>query len=181
MKTAATLRHLFRRPLQFGVPLPASATATAVAVEDNVPIFFFFFFFLKGFSSTYTYSTATSSLKGGGGEEEAVQRERKGKGQWLKLPPYSSSINPSLVGKAISRRSLVSDTSTTALKWVLQCCPHLPRSLVQKLFRLRQVGSQLTQMRSFYVLLRTSPPYILHLSPRNLTPQLVDNPLAEVI
>ncbi|KAJ8640684.1 hypothetical protein MRB53_017378 [Persea americana] len=139
MKTAATLRHLFRRPLQFGVPLPASATATAVAVEDNVPIFFFFFFFLKGFSSTYTYSTATSSLKGGGGEEEAVQRERKGKGQWLKLPPYSSSINPSLVGKAISRRSLVSDTSTTALKWVLQCCPHLPRSLVQKLFRLRQV------------------------------------------
>lgn len=141
MKTAATFRLLSRRPLLFGVPLQASATATAV--EDNVPIFFFF---LKGLSCTYNYSTATSSLKGEEEEEEgeAVERERKGKGQWLKLPPYSSSINPSLVGKAISRRSLVSDTSTTAsstaLKWVLQCCPHLPRSLVQKLFRLRQVG-----------------------------------------
>ena len=42
--------------------------------------------------------------------------------KWLNLPPFSLTPTP-----------------TTALKWVLRCCPHLPRTLVHKLFRLRQV------------------------------------------
>ncbi|XP_057516744.1 RNA pseudouridine synthase 4, mitochondrial-like [Amaranthus tricolor] len=66
------------------------------------------------------------------------------KGKWVTLPPFSSSINVVSLGKRISHRSIVGDidsieTMTSALKWVNRCCPHLPRSLVQKLFRLRQV------------------------------------------
>ncbi|MED6121379.1 hypothetical protein PIB30_029631 [Stylosanthes scabra] len=50
--------------------------------------------------------------------------------KWHTLPPFSptpTSLNAS------------SSASTTALKWVLRCCPHLPKPLVHKLFRLRQV------------------------------------------
>ena len=66
------------------------------------------------------------------------------KGKWVTLPPLSSSINVVSLGKRISHLSIVGDidsieTMTSALKWVNRCCPHLPRSLVQKLFRLRQV------------------------------------------
>lgn len=143
MKTAESVLLLSRRSSLFKVP------------ENRLPTFFFFF--SEELSSSYNYSTATSLKE----EEEkptaaAVERGRKkGKGKWLKLPPYSSSMDPSLVGKAISSRRLVTDSNTasTALKWILHCCPHLPRSLVQKLFRLRQVESQLTQMGIFLLLL----------------------------
>ncbi|QHO36917.1 RNA pseudouridine synthase 4, mitochondrial isoform X1 [Arachis hypogaea] len=50
--------------------------------------------------------------------------------KWHTLPPFSptpTSLSPS------------ASASTTALKWVLRCCPHLPKPLVHKLFRLRQV------------------------------------------
>lgn len=64
-------------------------------------------------------------------------------GNWFTLPPYDSSINTSkmakeLLGKRIEGDS-TSTTSMTARKWILRCCPQLPRSLIQKLFRLRQV------------------------------------------
>ncbi|KAG9440367.1 hypothetical protein H6P81_020532 [Aristolochia fimbriata] len=62
-------------------------------------------------------------------------------GKWLTLPPFTSSIDPSSIGKEILHPSSSNHERepTTALKWVLRCCPQLPRSLVQKLFRLRQV------------------------------------------
>ncbi|KAE9448473.1 hypothetical protein C3L33_19636, partial [Rhododendron williamsianum] len=81
------------------------------------------------------YSTATT---------DAVVTERKdekSKGKWFTLPPFNSSaVDGAALGKELSgRRSDDAVTATTALKWVLRCCPQLPRSLVQKLFRLRQV------------------------------------------
>ncbi|XP_010271255.1 PREDICTED: RNA pseudouridine synthase 4, mitochondrial-like isoform X2 [Nelumbo nucifera] len=85
------------------------------------------------------YNTAAAASK----EEKQKKTE---KGRWLILPPVSSSIDAVSVVKALSSRpsdlkgeTTNTTTSTTALKWVLRCCPHLPRSLVQKLFRLRQV------------------------------------------
>ncbi|KAJ1388373.1 Pseudouridine synthase, RsuA/RluB/C/D/E/F [Sesbania bispinosa] len=55
---------------------------------------------------------------------------------WLTLPPVSATVKAS--GTATGNQ-LSSSTSTTALKWVLRCCPHVPKTLVHKLFRLRQV------------------------------------------
>ncbi|KAJ4963502.1 hypothetical protein NE237_023441 [Protea cynaroides] len=86
------------------------------------------------------------------GTATAVSKEEKGstlKGKWLTLPPYTYTIDAASVAKELSGRrfdrngqgscSSTNTNSTTALKWVLRCCPHLPRALVQKLFRLRQV------------------------------------------
>ncbi|KAI4298512.1 hypothetical protein L6164_032062 [Bauhinia variegata] len=75
-------------------------------------------------------------------------------GRWLALPPFTTTVNGSALGKELSgRRSHVScgsaatpATTTTALKWVLRCCPDLPRSLVQKLFRLRKVRRESTSV-----------------------------------
>ncbi|KAK3017066.1 hypothetical protein RJ639_006997 [Escallonia herrerae] len=82
------------------------------------------------------YATATDALTGG---ENGNKKDK-----WFTLPPFASTIDGSAIGKDISRRRSgnrgESPTSTTtALKWVTRCCPQLPRSLVQKLFRLRQV------------------------------------------
>ncbi|WOG82439.1 hypothetical protein DCAR_0101603 [Daucus carota subsp. sativus] len=66
--------------------------------------------------------------------------DRKTEGKWLTLPPYTHTIDASALGKQIySRNSAETQGETTALKWIIKCCPQLPRSLVQKLFRLRQV------------------------------------------
>ena len=64
--------------------------------------------------------------------------------KWFTLPPYVASVNGTVLGKELAGRQseLKNDAvnaSTTALKWVVRCCPELPRSLVHKLFRLRQV------------------------------------------
>lgn len=67
------------------------------------------------------------------------------RGKWLTLPPFSPTIDAAKVGKELSfedGESIVkgsTDGSTTALRWILRCRPDLPRNLVQKLFRLRQV------------------------------------------
>ena len=67
------------------------------------------------------------------------------RGKWLTLPPFSPTIDAAAVGKELSfddGDSVVkgsNDGSTTALRWILRCRPDLPRNLVQKLFRLRQV------------------------------------------
>ncbi|KNA07729.1 hypothetical protein SOVF_168390 [Spinacia oleracea] len=68
----------------------------------------------------------------------------RGKGKWVTLPPFTSTVNTDSLGRRLSRRDIEEanesiKTTTSALKWVIRCCPHLPQSLVQKLFRLRQV------------------------------------------
>ncbi|XP_012450617.1 RNA pseudouridine synthase 4, mitochondrial [Gossypium raimondii] len=73
--------------------------------------------------------------------------EKKKESKWFTLPPFAKTVNASELGAKLARKNhLKSATSaetsayeTTALKWVLKCCPELPRNLVQKLFRLRQV------------------------------------------
>ncbi|EPS60113.1 hypothetical protein M569_14691, partial [Genlisea aurea] len=56
---------------------------------------------------------------------------------WLTLPAFSETADACSTGKRIFGRHPV--TNMTTLKWILNCCPQLPRSLVQKLFRLRRV------------------------------------------
>lgn len=50
-------------------------------------------------------------------------------GKWLTLPPVSTT----------TVNQVTSSTSTPALKWVIRCCPQLPKTLIHKLFRLKQV------------------------------------------
>ncbi|XP_020592021.1 RNA pseudouridine synthase 4, mitochondrial isoform X2 [Phalaenopsis equestris] len=91
-------------------------------------------------------STVLSSLVGGNGEEK-----RREKGKWLTLPPFVSQKGPSSVGKELAGGKLAGQEEiTTALKWVHQCFPHLPMSLVQKLFRLRQVRKELVSSGAQY-------------------------------
>jgi hypothetical protein len=68
------------------------------------------------------------------------------RGKWLTLPPFSPTIDGTAVGKDLlsdgdSVKSSTDNSKTTALRWILRCRPDLPRTLVQKLFRLRQVPS----------------------------------------
>ncbi|PNX74186.1 RNA pseudourine synthase 4 mitochondrial-like, partial [Trifolium pratense] len=53
--------------------------------------------------------------------------------KWLTLPPVSMTTT------VVNGNQLTSSTSTTALKWVIRCCPQLPKTLIHKLFRLKQV------------------------------------------
>ncbi|KAH9655863.1 RNA pseudouridine synthase 4 [Citrus sinensis] len=64
------------------------------------------------------------------------------RGKWFTLPPFTSTIDGSALGRQLACASKSPISETTALKWVLQCCPGLPRNLVQKLFRLRQVAAK---------------------------------------
>lgn len=66
------------------------------------------------------------------------------RGKWLTLPPFSPTVDGTAVGKELtsdgdSIKGSTDGSNTTALKWILRCRPDLPRTLVQKLFRLRQV------------------------------------------
>ncbi|KAJ6716559.1 MITOCHONDRIAL RNA PSEUDOURIDINE SYNTHASE [Salix koriyanagi] len=75
--------------------------------------------------------------------------ENEKRGKWFTLPPYTPTINGSVLGKALSAKIPAKVASeTTALKWVLRCCPELPRNLVQKLFRLRQVRRESSVLES---------------------------------
>ncbi|CAI0445415.1 unnamed protein product, partial [Linum tenue] len=75
-------------------------------------------------------------------QDSAIDSGKTGK--WFILPPFSSTVNGTAAGKALSSAATAgkASTETTALKWVLRCCPELPRNLVQKLFRLRQVTAK---------------------------------------
>ncbi|WZY95025.1 LOW QUALITY PROTEIN: hypothetical protein YC2023_067354 [Brassica napus] len=79
------------------------------------------------------------------------------RGKWLTLPPFSPTIDAAAVGKELSfgdGDSIVkgsTDGSTTALRWILRCRPDLPRNLVQKLFRLRQVRVKIVFFDDFEV------------------------------
>ncbi|XP_021892317.1 RNA pseudouridine synthase 4, mitochondrial isoform X2 [Carica papaya] len=81
------------------------------------------------------YSTHTETLT-------ENDRNRKN-GKWFILPPFAHTVNLSALGKELTGGGCESnsdaDSKMTAVKWTLRCCPELPRSLVQKLFRLRQV------------------------------------------
>lgn len=79
------------------------------------------------------YSTTATEV-----ESPRNRKEGDTVGKWYTLPTYTHSVNPSALGKELSGSSSAAG-DLTAIKWVLRCCPHLPRSLVQKLFRLRQV------------------------------------------
>ncbi|KAK9165836.1 hypothetical protein Scep_001027 [Stephania cephalantha] len=86
--------------------------------------------------------TTTSTIS----RDDSVNEKNPKMGKWFTLPPFSPTPNASSVAKILSESRVVgkrsgeaTPTSITALKWVLHCCPKLPRSLVQKLFRLRQV------------------------------------------
>ncbi|CAH9100317.1 unnamed protein product, partial [Cuscuta europaea] len=91
------------------------------------------FYLRRGRCSTATAKTETV--------KEAGSAKKKDKR--FTLPPYTSSIDGTALGRELAGRKQDAkekpSTAMTALKWVLHCCPELPRSLVQKLFRLRQV------------------------------------------
>lgn len=98
--------------------------------------------FISAFHNCRSYATA---------ETFHEDREKRGK-KWFTLPPFTDTINGAALGKELSRnrsnvgrdeytKAATASTTTTALKWVTRCCPEIPRSLVQKLFRLRQVGT----------------------------------------
>ncbi|ESW29223.1 hypothetical protein PHAVU_002G053600 [Phaseolus vulgaris] len=64
---------------------------------------------------------------------------RKWEEKWLTLPPVAASGSVEVKGKTKGKGNEVSSTPTTALKWIVRCCPSAPISLLHKLFRLRQV------------------------------------------
>ncbi|KAG7577861.1 Pseudouridine synthase catalytic domain superfamily [Arabidopsis thaliana x Arabidopsis arenosa] len=71
------------------------------------------------------------------------------RGKWLTLPPFSPTIDGTVVGKGLlsdgdSVKASTDNSKTTALRWILRCRPDLPRTLVQKLFRLRQVRREMS-------------------------------------
>ncbi|KAK8914371.1 hypothetical protein KSP39_PZI024011 [Platanthera zijinensis] len=87
------------------------------------------------------FCSASSSSTLGGDVEE---RCRKEKGKWLNLPPFSPQKDPSSLAKELAGGNPAAiEEATTALKWVRRCFPHFPASLVQKLFRLRQVRKKI--------------------------------------
>ncbi|KAI0488651.1 hypothetical protein KFK09_028490 [Dendrobium nobile] len=87
----------------------------------------------------------SSALAVANGDE---QRRKEG-GKWLTLPPFAPQKDPSSVAKEIAGGTPAGDGEiTTALKWVRICVPHLPMSLVQKLFRLRQVRKDLVSINA---------------------------------
>ncbi|KAL9141474.1 hypothetical protein ABFS82_14G106300 [Erythranthe guttata] len=84
---------------------------------------------------TRCYATAATA--------ENCEKE-KNYDQWLTLPPFNPNADGCSIGKRLSGQP--ADANTTALKWILKCCPHIPRCLVQKLFRLRQIRKESSNM-----------------------------------
>ncbi|KAL6596975.1 hypothetical protein ACP70R_047109 [Stipagrostis hirtigluma subsp. patula] len=65
------------------------------------------------------------------------------KNRWVELPPFAP-LDANAAARAISGgggggRGDGAGSDATALWWVRRCCPNLPASLVQKLFRQRKV------------------------------------------
>ncbi|XAR72939.1 23S rRNA pseudouridine(955/2504/2580) synthase [Bertholletia excelsa] len=99
-------------------------------------------------SSLASHGRETQYTTVSGDNEVIESKDDKRKGHWFTLPPFNSPVDCAKLGRELSGRRPErkgdadadwSGTNMTALKWVLRCCPQLPRSLVQKLFRLRQV------------------------------------------
>ncbi|KAL6863793.1 hypothetical protein ACP4OV_016696 [Aristida adscensionis] len=74
------------------------------------------------------------------------------KNRWVELPPFAP-LDANAAARAISQGGEGagagagagggSSPNATAIRWVRRCCPNLPASLVQKLFRLRKVKKNL--------------------------------------
>ncbi|XP_022749158.1 RNA pseudouridine synthase 4, mitochondrial isoform X2 [Durio zibethinus] len=83
------------------------------------------------------YST-TAELSADHPNDEGNSEKKDSK--WFTLPPFAKTVNASVLRAKLAGKSHLKEADeSTAIKWVLKCCPELPRSLVQKLFRLRQV------------------------------------------
>lgn len=101
-----------------------------------------------GGARTLSSSYHNVQAKNNSTKVEDEKNENK-KGKWLTLPPFNMTVNGASLGRDIVGRRKSTDegeaSTTTALKWVMRCCPQLPRSLVQKLFRLRQVRRETSE------------------------------------
>ncbi|XP_047250997.1 RNA pseudouridine synthase 4, mitochondrial isoform X2 [Capsicum annuum] len=73
-------------------------------------------------------------------------RNENEKGKWFTLPPFTATVDGAALGRELAGVKMDvkenSSNNITALKWIQRCCPELPKSLVQKLFRLRQVSAK---------------------------------------
>ncbi|KAL6209851.1 hypothetical protein ACLB2K_020790 [Fragaria x ananassa] len=123
MPNRLLLRRILLRP-----PLSSSSAESAV---DRI------FRTFRSYSTTQTVN------------EDNQKRGNK----WFTLLPFTDTVNGAALGRELSR-SVGRDgyakpsaaAATTALKWVTRCCPEIPRSLVHKLFRLRQVRREASDM-----------------------------------
>ncbi|XBH69164.1 RNA pseudouridine synthase 4, mitochondrial isoform X1 [Aegilops tauschii subsp. strangulata] len=74
--------------------------------------------------------------------EESGRPDKGNKNRWMELPPFAP-VDAAAAARAIFRGQggdeIEGNSNSTAIRWVRRCCPHLPASLVQKLFRLRKV------------------------------------------
>ena len=88
--------------------------------------------YVAGLSTAAGHDVLDDGGCSGGGEGN---RKR-----WLELPPYTP-LDANTAARAISRGGGGEGacSNATAIRWVRRCCPHMPASLVQKLFRLRKV------------------------------------------
>ncbi|XP_014520097.1 RNA pseudouridine synthase 4, mitochondrial isoform X1 [Vigna radiata var. radiata] len=95
--------------------------------------------------------------------------------KWLTLPPVAATATVEVNGKRKGKGNQLSSTSTTALKWIVRCCPNLPISLLHKLFRLRQVRllSPPHMDMQQQTLKRVAAKYTLNAGDRILLPQSV--------
>ncbi|KAG2633739.1 RNA pseudouridine synthase 4, mitochondrial isoform X1 [Panicum virgatum] len=92
--------------------------------------------YVAGLSTAAGHDVLDDGGCSGGGEGN---RKR-----WLELPPYTP-LDANTAARAISRGGGGEGacSNATAIRWVRRCCPHMPASLVQKLFRLRKVKRNL--------------------------------------
>ncbi|CAN4107757.1 unnamed protein product [Withania somnifera] len=83
-------------------------------------------------------------------DAQGYSRIENEKGKWFTLPPFTVTVDGASLGRELAGVKIdVKENSTnnvTALKWVQRCCPELPKSLVQKLFRLRQVRREFSNV-----------------------------------
>nr|XP_009805028.1 PREDICTED: RNA pseudouridine synthase 4, mitochondrial isoform X2 [Nicotiana sylvestris] len=88
----------------------------------------------------YNYASIAADAQGFNNNNNGNESK---KGKWFTLPPFTATVNGAALGKELAGVKMDKSTNTmTALKWVQRCCPELPQSLVQKLFRLRQVAAK---------------------------------------
>ncbi|XP_066399142.1 RNA pseudouridine synthase 4, mitochondrial-like isoform X2 [Miscanthus floridulus] len=92
--------------------------------------------YFASLSTAVGHVTLDDSGHIGGGEEN--------KKRWVELPPFAP-LDANAAARVISRGDggQGACSNATAIRWVRRCCPHLPASLVQKLFRLRKVKKNL--------------------------------------
>ncbi|GJN40259.1 hypothetical protein PR202_gb29447 [Eleusine coracana subsp. coracana] len=86
---------------------------------------------LEQYAATLSTAAGHAALDSGSGEGK--------KKRWVELPPFAP-LDANAAARAISRGDGEGPCSNaTAIRWVRRCCPHLPASLVHKLFRQRKV------------------------------------------